>query len=599
MQLMDGPAAAAEARARNILDINPHDPQAKCLLAAHLVRQGRWSEARLVLEPLSRTQPQMEYAWRGLGQVLARTGEHAKAINAFERALDLECRGKEAWFALGSLLTFPESGEAERFGARTAFVEIEQALANDQVEAADALSLAALQSHADNPVALKLRADVLILRSRWPEAKLLLERGLEAAPNFLAALFRYATMLFAHSEFAECVAQIDALLRSGCDTTLLRGARALALALDGDYSGAIEAFGTFIVNSDACPGMWHEYGRVLRWAGDRRMGAAFRKATEILPSYFAAYYALATVKSFRWDETLAGQIRGQLARPDLSIDDRALMHFVLGKALEDLGQLRDAFENFRASKTALRSIDEYSPKYSQMAWRRTRLLFRPAFLRKHAGAGSPANDPIFIVGMPRAGSTLVEQILSAHSQVESLGELTMLPSLVENLYRRAGGPQHWPLLLQRLQTGDFRTLGEEYLHVTRALRKTGAPFFTDKLPNNFQLIGLIHLMLPNAKIVDVRRHPLDCGFSCFKHYFPKGHRFACDLGDVGHRYVDYVRLMAHFDEVLPGKVHRVIYERLVEDFEAEVRRLLNHLDLPFERQCLRFFENRRTVMTLS
>jgi hypothetical protein len=155
------------------------------------------------------------------------------------------------------------------------------------------------------------------------------------------------------------------------------------------------------------------------------------------------------------------------------------------------------------------------------------------------------------------------------------------------------------MMLQRLGTSDFRGLGEQYLQMTRGLRKEDVPFFTDKQPNNFQLTGLIHLMLPRARVIDVRRHPLDCGLSCFKHYFPKGHRFACDLSDIGSRYVEYVRLMAHYDAVLPGKVHRVIYEDLVENFEAEVRRLLRYLELPFEPQCLRFFENRRPVMTLS
>ena len=596
---MNGPAAAAEAHARATLAVNPDDPQARVLLAAALIRLSRWSEAREILSSLSQSQPQLEFAWRGLGQVLARSDERAHAVEAFERALDLEIRGKEAWYALGSLL-FLADGERRQSPTRSdTFAEIEEALANDQLAAAEALSHTLLRSQPESPIVLKLRADVFIRKSRWPEAKRLLERSIEIAPSNVPARFRYATMLFAHSEFAASVPQIDWLLRSGHDMPLLRGAKALALALDGQYSRAIEVFDSFIGACHSSPGLWHEYARVLRWAGDKRMSAAFRRATEILPSYFAAYYALATVKSFHWDESLIGRIRTQLARPDLAIDDRAIMHFVLGKALEDLECYEEAFENFHAAKSTQRIISEYEPKYAQTAWRQTRRLFSPTFLRKHVGAGIPAEDPIFIVGMPRAGSTLVEQIVSAHSQVEALGELSVLPSLVENLYNRAGGPQHWPMLVQRLGGGDFHRLGEEYLRVTGSLRKTEAPFFTDKLPNNFQVTGLIHLILPNAKIVDVRRHPLDCGFSCFKHYFPKGHRFACDLGDIGQRYVDYVRLMAHFDEVLPGKVHRLIYERLVGNFEMEVRRLLEFLRLPFEPQCLRFFETRRTVMTLS
>jgi tetratricopeptide (TPR) repeat protein len=596
---MNASANTTEARVRAVLNANPEDPQAKCLLAAMFLRQRQWSEAGALLDPLSRSQPQMEFVWRGLGQALARLGERERATEAVERALDLELRGKEAWYLLGSLLTFPDSRDAEQFGSSAAFCEVVSALADDCIDTADALSRAAVECRADHPVALKLRADVLIQESRWPEAKALLERSLEGAPDYLAARFRYATMLFAHSAFAECVPQMERLFDAGYGIALLRGAKALALALQGDYAHAVAEFATFIEASDFHPGLWHEYGKVLRWNGDRRMGAAFRKATEILPSYSAAWYALATVKSFRWTDALAGELRNQLARTDVAIDDRALLHFVLGKALEDLARYDEAFAEFRASKQTLRSFEEYSPKLSQTAWRRTRLLFTPAFLRRYAGAGSAARDPIFVVGMPRAGSTLVEQILSAHSRIEGLGELSTLPSLVEKLYGRAGGPQHWPMLLQRLKPGDFDALGEAYLSATRALRKTSAPFFTDKLPNNFQLIGLIHLMLPNAKIIDVRRHPLDCGFSCFKHYFPKGHRFACDLADIGNRYVDYVQLMAHFDAVLPGKVYRVTYETLVGNFEAEVRRLLAFLALPFEPQCLQFFENRRTVMTLS
>jgi tetratricopeptide (TPR) repeat protein len=599
MQAMDAPAAHAEARAQEVLKANPDDPRAGLLLAAALIRENRWSNAQEILERLCQTQPQMEFAWRGLGQVLARSDENTRAIAAFERALDLEIHGKEAWFALGSLLSFHGDEKGRRSSDSDTFAEIERALANDRLDIGESLSHALLMSRPNDPDALKLRADVMIRKSRWPEAKLLLERSLTIAPKYVSARFRFATMLFAHGEFAASALQFDALLRSGCDTPLLRGAKAVALARDGHYSRAIEAFDSFIGNCDSRPGLWYEYARVLRWAGDRRTSAAFRKATEILPCYFSAWYALATVKSFRWNETLVGQIRAQVARPDLAIEDRTLMHFALGKALEDLGRYAEAFENFRASKAVLREIAEYSPKPSQAAWRSTRLLFNPAFLRRRAGAGSRAKDTIFIVGMPRAGSTLVEQILSAHSQIEGLGELTALPTLVEGLYTRVGGPQHWPLLLQRLSPEDFRALGEEYMQMARGLRKTDAPFFTDKQPNNFQLTGLIHLMLPNAKIVDVRRHPLGCGFSCFKHYFPKGHRFACDLGDIGQRYADYVRLMAHFDEVLPGKAHRLIYERLIENFETEVRRLLEHLGLPFEPQCLRFFENRRTVITLS
>ena len=595
MQAMTLPPAVAAAQALTVLHANPRDPQARLVVAAALMRQQKWTEARGILEALAQDQPQMEAAWRSLGQVLARAGERAAAVAAFERALDLEIRGKDAWFELGTLLAIPEKGD----DACGEVVQIEQALSDDRLDAADLLSRMLLESSPGAPRALRLRADVLIRTSRWPDARRLLECALDIAPASFSARLRYATMLFVHGEYRQSLPQFERLLGAGCEMALLRGAHAWALASAGQYARAIETFEAFIETNRSNPGLWQEYGRVLRLAGDRRMSMAFRQAIELLPSLYSAWYALATVKSFRWDETLVHQISAQLARPDLAIDDRSLIHFVLGKAFEHLGRNAEAFGNFRVGKAIFRDISGYEPRHSQTAWRRTRLLFKPPFLRRRAGTGAPAPDPIFIVGLPRAGSTLIEQIISAHSQVEGLGEVSALPALVENLYAKAGGPQHWPLLLGRLDPAELRALGEEYLRSAGILRKSGAPFFTDKQPGNFQLSGLIHLVLPNAKIVDVRRHPLDCGVSCFRHYFPAGHRFACDLGDIGIRYAEYVRLMAHFDEVLPGKVYRVVYERLVDDLEGEVRRLFAYLGLPFEQQCLRFFENRRPVMTLS
>ncbi|HEX4078259.1 MAG TPA: sulfotransferase [Rhizomicrobium sp.] len=406
------------------------------------------------------------------------------------------------------------------------------------------------------------------------------------ASDFAAPRFRRATALFAQRKFGAALAGFGELLRAKPEFALVRALKAIALAGEGQTDAAIAEFGTFIEECD-WPGLWLEYARALRSKRDPRAAAALKRAMRILPSFVDAYMLYASIKPFRWDEAMIGAARAQLARPDLAPEDRAQFHSALGKAYEDLENYAESFENYRKCNEILRHGGNRSAEMSKNFVRRTMTIYNPALLRGRSGTGCPARGPVFIVGMKRSGSTLVEQILSRHSAVEALGELE---DLTEIIGRRRGYPQ----VLKELGPESFRAMGEEYMALARQRRKLGKPFFTDKLPHNFGRTGLIHLILPNAKIIDVRRHPLDCGISCYKHYFP-GARLSLSLTDFASGYVDYVRLMAHFDEVLPGKVHRVIYRRMVGNLEFEVRRLLDYLGLPFEEECLRFDEETRHV----
>jgi hypothetical protein len=285
----------------------------------------------------------------------------------------------------------------------------------------------------------------------------------------------------------------------------------------------------------------------------------------------------------------------------LPVEHRFHLEFALGKALEDAGEYAESFLHYSNGNAHRRETTYYNPDDNAARTRLIKRTYTREFFARRAGSGSDAADPIFIVGMPRAGSTLIEQILSSHSAVEGTMELPEIIAMTRQLRRQLDTAQSQPYhkALAALDPARLRELGDEYLERTRIHRKSGAPRFIDKMPNNFAHIGLIQLALPNAKIVDVRRHPLACGFSLFKQQFARGQDFSYSLDDIGRYYRDYVGLMAHFDRALPGRIHRVAYEALVDYTEAVVRRLLDYCGLPFEPRCLRFFENDRPVRTAS
>src|SRR5215469_12550565 len=295
-------------------------------------------------------------------------------------------------------------------------------------------------------------------------------------------------------------------------------------------------------------------------------------------------------------------MRAAIASEKLAADDRAQLHFALGKALEDSGHYEESFASYAEANRLRRLSSAYDGERTTARLERSRQILTADFFSARRGYGTDAPDPIFIVGMPRAGSTLLEQILASHSAVEGTMELPNIASMVADLVHERGagrGTSPYPALLAELDAARCRALGERYLAETRVQRKTQRRFFIDKMPNNFAHLGLIQLILPNAKIIDARRHPLACCFSVFKQNFARGQEFGYDLDDLGRYYRDYVALMSHFDNVLPGRVHRIFYERLIGGIEGEVRRLLEYCGLPFEEACLRFYENERAVRTAS
>ncbi|HYD36407.1 MAG TPA: sulfotransferase [Allosphingosinicella sp.] len=476
------------------------------------------------------------------------------------------------------------------------------ALVEGRLAVAERLLRPHLKEKPTDIAAIRMMAELAGRLGRYGDAETLLRRALELAPGFTAARANLATVLYRQNRPAEAIAILDTLLDGEPANPAHQNLKAAALGRIGGYEEALALYAAVLDRFPDQPKVWMSYGHVLKTVGRQADSvAAYRQAIAAAPALGEAWWSLANLKTVELGAADVAAMEGALERPGLAEEDRFHLHFALGKALEDAGETARAFAHYAEGNRLRRAALAYDPDEIDRHVERGVALFTPAFFAAREGRGCEARDPIFILGMPRAGSTLIEQILASHSQVEGTMELPDMPALAKRLggRRLKSEATAYPESLAALSAAELEALGEDYLERTRIQRKTGKPLFVDKLPNNWAHVGLIHLILPNARIIDARRHPLGCCFSNFKQHFARGQGFSYDLAELGRYYRAYVELMRHFDAVLPGRIHRVIYERLVEDPEGEVRRLLDHLGLPFEESCLRFHENERAVRTAS
>ena len=607
--LSASPTLAAE-QAREILQAVPKHPEAELLLGIALRLSGDLKGARAVLLPLAQSQisPAVHYE---LGLVLGALGESANAIKALAYAAKLNPRHAGAWRALGDEKTLA----GDNAGADIAYAESIKASVNEPklMEAAAALAgnkLAVserilrpyLKEHPTDVAAIRMLAEIGARLERYDEAEKLLARCLELAPSFSAARHNYASILLRENRPRAALVEADRLLASEPRNPGYRALKAATLSQLGEFQQASQAYQSLLNEFPNQPRGWMSYGHTLKTLGKVKKGIdAYRRAIAQLPSLGEAYWSLANLKTFRFTPDDIVAMRAQLDRDTLKDEDRFHFEFALGKALEDGGHHADSLEHYKKANALRRRSLPYHAGQTTAFAHRLATIFTRSFFEKRADAGSQHRDPIFIVGMPRSGSTLIEQILSSHSQVEGTMELHDVGQISRELgqWTKREGVASYPEVLEQIPLEQFAAFGEKYVQRTRVHRKLGRPFFIDKMPNNFLHVGLIHLMLPGAKIIDARRHPLACCFSCFKQHFARGQAFSYELEDVGQYYADYVRLMAHYDVVLPGRVHRVIYEQMVSDSESSIKALLEYCGLPFEESCLRFYENDRAVRTAS
>jgi tetratricopeptide (TPR) repeat protein len=609
--LLENDPATAARQAAQILRSHPGHPPALLLLGSAHRREGDPEAAVADFAALAAAQPGSAVINLELGRALHAAGRDVEALVALQEAVRLAPDLAEAWRELSRM----HAARGDPAACDAAYRRFEQlmpeeerlaepiaALANERFDAAQALLQQVLERSPADVAALRLRARVAVAREDYAQAERLLGECLQVAPGYSRARLDLVDVLHQQQLGEPMLPLLERLLTAEPGDRRYLSLLASAHTLVGHTEQAIRILEELLSALPVDEVAWLNYGHSLRAAGRYREAIdAYRRCIELQPGCGGAWLALADLKTYRFSGGDVEAMQIQLAREEMRHEERSRLEFALGKALEDAGDFAGAFRCYAQGNALRRAVIRYDSANTTRFRALTQALCTPEFLAERAGWGCPSAEPIFIIGMPRAGSTLVEQILASHSQVEGTRELSLVIRFAMDLGDREqrGSPATYPQSLARLTHVQFCALGERYLAQSRAHRLQARPRFIDKMGANFQHVPLIHLMLPNARIIDARRSALGCCFANFKQHFHAGAWFSYSLEDLGHYYRDYVSLMAHFDRVLPGRIHRVCYEELVRDLEREVRRLLDYCGLPFEAQCLRFHETRRIAQTVS
>ncbi len=590
----------------NMLAEHPGHIEGIYCLAVCQRKQQKYNESMDSLNQVLMQVPEHARAYQELGYIYKTLGETSKAIEVFDKAVTLNPALFGSWRVLANEPSYAKKLEAKRHldwlsSLPPELVSVSSLIYQKHLHKAEWLCRHFLKENPHHPEAMRLLAELGSKFQVLDDAEFLLASCLEFEPKYQRARLDYVNVLHKRQKFNKALEQANILLAADPNNANFKIALGNAQQATGDFAAAINTFETVLQSNPSNHSIHLTLGHALKTMGRVEDAiTAYRNAYNIKPDFGDAFWSLANLKTYRFTEEERQQMREQEASSTISVNDRVHFCFAIGKDLEDRKEFDEAFTFYHRGNKLKSEQDKFDSKSLDTSFDIQKSDFDAEFFERNKEAACQAPDPIFIVGLPRAGSTLLEQILSSHSQVDGTMELANIIGLAHRLGGRKlkqETPQY-PGILKKVSAEDIKKMGELYIKETQHHRQ-GGMFFIDKMPNNFRHIALIHLILPNAKIIDARRHPMSCCFSGFKQLFGEGQQFSYDLEDIGHYYRSYVDIMDHWDKELPGKILRVQYEDVVADLETQVRRILDYCGLPFEQACIDFHTNKRAVRTPS
>ncbi|MGB6310392.1 MAG: sulfotransferase [Steroidobacteraceae bacterium] len=580
------------------------------LLAVSRRCLGRVEGALKTLADLERHHPRFSRLHEERGHCFVMMKQATQAIDAFLHAVNINHALPASWRMLEGL--YRMTGQADNMAMSAAHVATLRKLPPEVViatglfmdgdlDAAEPMVRAFLLKHGDHVEAMRLLARIGIARKVFDDAELLLGAVLAQAPGYRPARREYAEVLMELHRYPEARRELDLLLKEEPENLLYKTLYATASVGLGEQERAVQLYRELLQGTPQDAELHLSIAHALKTLGRGDEAVeSYRRAAACRPNFGDAYWSLANLKTYRFTEAELARLRAAEADPAIGDVDRYHLYFALGKALEDQGDHAESFRYYALGNAQKRLESRYRPEILENNTRQQIEVCTSEFFAARRGCGAQEPDPIFIVGLPRSGSTLLEQILASHSRVEGTQELANVQQIVAELRGRdpdLDNPRY-PRVLAQMPAAEFQRLGERYLAATRIYR-TDKPFFIDKMPNNFRHLGLIHLMLPKAKIIDARREPIACCFSNLKQLFANGQEFTYSIEDIARYYRTYLDLMGHWDRVLPGWVLRVHHEDVVDDLEGNVRRILDFCGLEFEPGCVEFHQTVRSVRTAS
>ena len=593
-----------------ILKDHPDNIDSLYLAAVSTRYLKKFDDSKKYIEQLLLIAPDMGRAYQELGHLNRDIGNEEKAVMHYRQACELNPALLAAWNFLHKYFVKNKNKPAADHALEqinklqslpSILLHIDQILNEGRLGLAEDKCRSFLKENPTHTYAMSLLAEIANRLGYFDDAEFLLEKAVEFKPDDGDLRMKYASILRKKQKFAKTMEQVNILCDKYPDNLNYQAQKASEIMQNGDHEEAISLLEDILRKNPFNFSTLTSKGHAEKTLGKTDQAIkSYQSAYQIKPDHGEAFFSLANLKTYSFTGNELDNMREQVGRVDLSLRDKAYFHFALAQGCEVNGEYDEAFFHLERGNKIKNDQSLYSIERMDKELQAQIDVCDETFFGDLGSGGHDTKDPIFILGLPRAGSTLVEQILASHSMIDGTLELPNILSIAqslrgEDIYGKLG---NYPKSMNSLTLEQRETMGKGFIEDTKMHRRD-APMFTDKMPNNFRHIGLIHLIMPNAKIIDARRYPLDCCFSMFKQLFAQGQEFSYGLAEAGSYYKSYVNLMNHWDKVLPNKILRVNNEDIIEDLEGQVKRMLEFLELPYEEECISFYETDRSVRTAS